>query len=190
MIRINLLPVRAARKKENIRRQVSVFLLTVFFGICVMAYLAFSMTQSISAVKEDIEVAQKELAELEVVNRRIKELKDKLATIQAKMDVIQTLESNRTGAVRVMDLLTSLVIRQKMWLSSLTETSGRMILQGMAVDNKTVADFMTRLQASPFFDQVVLVTSQLTPMGPDNKFMSFNITCQALTLQPPVAQVQ
>ncbi|MBW1744115.1 MAG: PilN domain-containing protein [Deltaproteobacteria bacterium] len=190
MIRINLLPVRAARKKENIRRQVSVFLLTVFFGICVMAYLAFSLTRNISGVNDDIEVAQKELAELEVINIQIRELKDKLATLEAKMDVIQTLESNRTGAVRVMDLMTSLVIRQKMWLSSLTETGGRMILQGMAVDNKTVADFMTRLQRSPFFDQVVLVASRLTPMGPDNKFMAFNITCQALTLQPPAAQVQ
>ncbi len=190
MIRINLLPVRAARKKENIRRQVSVFILTVFFSICVMAYFAFNLTLSISGMKDDIEVAQKELAELEVINRQIRELKDKLATLEAKMDIIQTLESNRTGAVRVMDLLTSLVIRQKMWLSSLTETNGRMILQGMAVDNKTVADFMTHLEATPFFDQVVLVTSKLTPVGPDNKFMAFNITCQALTLQPPVAQVQ
>ena len=190
MIRINLLPVRAARKKENIRRQVSIFFLTVFFGICVMAYLAFNLTRNISGMKDDIEVAQKELAELEVINRQIRELRDKLATLEAKMDVIQTLESNRTGAVRVMDLLTTLVIRQKMWLSSLTETGGRMILQGMAVDNKTVADFMTRLQQSPFFDQVVLVSSRLTPMGPDNKFMAFNITCQALALQPPVAQMQ
>jgi type IV pilus assembly protein PilN len=188
MIRINLLPVRAARKKENIRRQVSVFLLSVFFGICVMAYLAFGLSQSISEMKEDIEVAQKELAELEVINRQIKELKDKLAKIEAKMDVIQTLESNRTGAVRVMDLLTSLVIQQKMWLSSLTETRGQMVLQGMAVDNKTVADFMTRLDTSPFFDRVVLVASKLTQVGPENKFMAFNIKCQALALRPPVAQ--
>jgi type IV pilus assembly protein PilN len=190
MIRINLLPVRAARKKENVRRQVSVFLLTVFFGICVMAYLAFNQSRSISAMQEDIEVAQKELAELEVINKQIKELKDKLAKIEAKMDVIQTLESNRTGAVRVMDLLTTLIIPQKMWLSSLTETSGQMVLQGMAVDNQTVADFMTRLDMSPFFDQVSLVTTKLTPMGPENKFMSFNINCRALALQPPVAKVQ
>ena len=185
MIRINLLPVRAARKKENVRRQVSVFLLTVFFGICVMAYLWFGQNRSISEMKQNIEVAQKELAELEVVNRQIKDLKDKLAKIEAKMDVIQTLESNRTGAVRVMDLMTSLVIRQKMWLSSLTETSGQMVLQGMAVDNKTVADFMTRLDASPFFDHVILVASKLTPVGPENKFMAFNIKCQALALRPP-----
>jgi type IV pilus assembly protein PilN len=155
-----------------------------------MAYLAFDLTRKISNMNEDIEVAQKELAELEVINRQIKELKDKLARIEAKMNVIQTLEQNRTGAVRVMDLMTSLVIRQKMWLSSLTETGGQMVLQGMAVDNKTVADFMTRLDASPFFDRVILVASKLTPVGPDNKFMAFNIKCQALALQPPVANVQ
>jgi hypothetical protein len=60
-----------------------------------------------------------------------------------------------------------------------------MNLSGMAVDNKTVADFMTRLEESPFFDQVVLVSSRQTPLGPDRKFMAFNIYCQALALLPP-----
>lgn len=185
MIRVNLLPVRAARKKENIRRQVSIFFLTVFFGLCVMAYLAFSLSRSIAEMNDKIEEAQNELAELEAINRQVQELKDKLATLQAKMDVIQRLEMNRTGAVHVMDLMTSLVIAQKMWLTSLNETGGRMNLAGMAVDNKTIADFMTRLEQSPHFDQVVLVASRQTPLGPDRKFMSFNINCQALALLPP-----
>jgi type IV pilus assembly protein PilN len=185
MIRVNLLPVRAARKKENIRRQASIFFLTVFFGLCVMAYLAFSLSRSISEMNEKIAQAEKELAELQVVINQLQALKDRLNTLQAKMDVIQRLETNRTGAVLVMDLMTSLVIAQKMWLTSLTETGGRMSLAGLAVDNKTVADFMTRLEQSPFFDQVILVSSRQTPLGPDRKFMAFNINCQALALAPP-----
>jgi len=38
MIRINLLPFRAARKKENIRRQISVFVLSV---VCLALLMGF-----------------------------------------------------------------------------------------------------------------------------------------------------
>ena len=46
MIRINLLPFRAARKKENVRRQISLFLLS----------LAFLLVVSGSAVAKEIKV--------------------------------------------------------------------------------------------------------------------------------------
>ena len=38
MIRINLLPFRAARKKENVRRQISIFLLSFALIIIAVVY--------------------------------------------------------------------------------------------------------------------------------------------------------
>jgi type IV pilus assembly protein PilN len=185
MIRVNLLPVRAARKKENIRRQVSIFFLSVFLGLSFMAYLAYDLTSDINRMEEDIKNAQAELAELEAINKQVKEIQDKLNQLKAKMDIIQRLDANRTGSVRIMDALTSLVIAQKMWLTNLTEASGQMTLNGVAVDNKTVADFMKRLEGSPYFDQVNLVASRQVAMAQDRKFKGFTVTCQALILQPP-----
>ena len=185
MIRVNLLPVRAARKKENVRRQVSVFFLTVFFAICVLGYLAYSMNRKMAELSDDIEGAKRELAELEVVIKKVNEFKDNLARVEAKMAVIERLQTNRTGSVRIMDALTSLVVAQKMWLTSLSEAGGVMTLVGMAVDNKTIADFMKRLEGSPYVDDVNLVASRQTPMGPDKKFQGFPITSQAVILQPP-----
>ena len=43
MIRINLLPFRAARKKENIRRQVSIFLLSLAFLLIILFYYNWSL---------------------------------------------------------------------------------------------------------------------------------------------------
>jgi type IV pilus assembly protein PilN len=185
MIRVNLLPVRAARKKENIRRQASIFFLTVFFGLCAMGYLAFSLNRSISNLNDKIEDAQQELQELDAINRKVKEIKAKLNTLEAKMDIIQTLDANRTGSVRIMDALTSLVVAQKMWLTNLSEAGGQMTLNGVAVDNKTVADFMRRLEASPYFDQVNLVSSRQVAVAQGRKFKGFGVTCQTLILQPP-----
>jgi type IV pilus assembly protein PilN len=55
VIKINLLPVRAARKKENIRYQVSMYLLCVVFSVCVMGYLTISMGSKTSDLNQKIE---------------------------------------------------------------------------------------------------------------------------------------
>lgn len=185
MIRVNLLAVRAARKKENVRRQVSIFFLTTFFGICAMGYFYFSLNGTIGKLTDQISSAQQELAELEVISRKVKEIQDKLNKLNAKMDIIQKLDTNRTGSVRIMDALTSLVVAQKMWLTTLKETGGMMTLNGVAVDNKTIADFMRRLEGSPYFDQINLVSSKQVGMGEGRKFNGFNINCQVSVLKPP-----
>ena len=185
MIRVNLLPVRAARKKENVRRQVSIFFLTVFFGICAMGYFFLSLNRAMGELNDQILNAQQELTELKAISRKVKEIKDKLDKLNAKMDIIQKLDTNRTRSVRIMDALTSLVVAQKMWFTNLSEAGGQMTLNGVAVDNKTVADFMRRLEASPYFDQVNLVSSRQVAMAQGRKFKGFSVTCQALILQPP-----
>ncbi len=185
MIRVNLLPVRAARKKENVRRQVSIFFLTVFFGICAMGYFFLSLNRAMGELNDQILNAQQELTELKAISRKVKEIKDKLDKLNAKMDIIQKLDTNRTRSVRIMDALTSLVVAQKMWLTNLKDTGGRMTLNGVAVDNKTIADFMRRLEGSPYFDQVNLVSSKQVAMGEGRKFNGFNINCMVSVLKPP-----
>ena len=185
MIRVNLLPVRAARKKENVRRQVSIFFLTVFFGICAMGYFFLSLNRAMGELNDQISNAQQELTELKAISRKVKEIKDKLDKLNAKMDIIQKLDTNRTRSVRIMDALTSLVVAQKMWLTNLKDTGGRMTLNGVAVDNKTIADFMRRLEGSPYFDQVNLVSSKQVAMGEGRKFNGFNINCMVSVLNPP-----
>jgi type IV pilus assembly protein PilN len=178
MIRINLLPVRAARKKENVRRQVSIFFLCVLFFVVVMGYVAFHLSRNISNLTANIENAQAELTKLQAIVKQVNEIKRKLNQLEAKMDIIAMLELNRGGPVRIMDALTSLVVAEKMWLTSLTENGGKMSLEGVAMDNKTIADFMTRIEKSPYFKVVDLNVSKQVKLERDKKFKRFTITCR------------
>ena len=179
MIRINLLPVRAARKKENIRRQVSIFFLCVFFFVAVMGYVAYHLGRSISDLNAKIENAQTELTKLQAIVKKVNKIKKELNKLQAKMDIIAMLELNRAGPVRIMDALTSLVVAERMWLTSLTEAGGEMSLAGVAMDNKTIADFMTRIEKSPYFKVVDLISSKQIVLKKDKvKFKEFTITCR------------
>ena len=178
MIRINLLPVRAARKKENIRRQISIFFLGIFFFLAVMGYVAYELGRTISDLNVKIEKARTELTKLQAIVKQVNEIKNKLNKLEAKMDIIAKLELNRAGPVRIMDALTSLVVAEKMWLTSLTQSGGKMSLAGVAMDNKTIADFMTRIEKSPYFKVVDLISSKQIKMEKDKKFKKFTITCQ------------
>ena len=178
MITINLLPVRAARKKENIRRQVSIYLLCVVFTICVLAYFTMSLSRKISRINGNIETTEAELKKYQAKAQQAAGIRKKLKTLEEKMDIIVKLEAHRTGPVRFMDALTSLVIADKMWLTSLNEAEGAMRLAGVATDNKTIADFMTNLEGSPHFSSVDLISSQQTSEGDKRTFKKFTITCQ------------
>jgi type IV pilus assembly protein PilN len=186
MIRINLLPVRAARKKENIRQQVSMFFLFVVFVLCVMGYLTISMNRTISGLNGKIEVAQGELKKYQAIEKQVLKIKKELQKLEEKMDIIAQLEANRSGPVRFMDALTGLVLADNMWLTTLTEAHGKMKLAGVATDNKTVADFMSRLERSPDFKAVDLISSKQIAQR-DKKLKAFTITCQVSRARPDKA---
>ena len=65
MIKINLLPYRIARKKENIRRQVSIFFGLVVLALTCMLYAWISLSREIAALDKDVKAAKAEQLELE-----------------------------------------------------------------------------------------------------------------------------
>ena len=52
MIRINLLPFRTERKKENVRRQVSLFLLSLALVLLVLFYYNWSLNSKIKKLNK------------------------------------------------------------------------------------------------------------------------------------------
>lgn len=161
MIRINLLPFRAARKKENIRRQISVYVLSVAFLFIVMIYFFLQLNSTLSGLKDEEQRLQTELKTYEATIKRIAELEKKIKEIKAKLDVIKELERNKTGPVRLLDEIANAVPKDKLWLTSLKESGGMLTLTGTAMDNETVALFMTNLEQSDHISNVDLQSTRL-----------------------------
>jgi type IV pilus assembly protein PilN len=161
MIRINLLPFRAARKKENVRRQLMVYGLSVVLLLSIMGYTFFYLTSTLSGLKEDEKRIQDELKTYEQTIKRIAELEKKIKEIRAKLEVIKELEKNKTGPVHLLDELALAVPKEKLWLSSMKETKGSLTLTGTAMDNETVALFMTNLEQSEYISGVDLQSAKL-----------------------------
>ena len=176
MIRINLLPFRAARKKENIRRQASIFFLSFFLVVIVLVYYHISLDSKISSLKAKIETTKKEVAKYDKINKEIALLKKKLEILKKKTSVIESLEKNRFEPVRLLDTMSMKVIAKRMWFKSFKSSDKTVEINGLALDNKTVADFMTRLQGSGLFSAVKLKTIKKTKVM-DSDLKSFQISC-------------
>ncbi len=161
MIKINLLPFRAARKKENIRRQISIYFLTVFFLFSLMAYFIIDLNGTLTQLKKDKDDKTRELATYADTNRKIEEIKRKLAEIRSKLGVIQQLEKNKTGPVHLLDEIATAVPEDKLWLRLLDEKRGSLSIEGTAMDNDTVALFMDNLKRSPHIKDVDLSSTRL-----------------------------
>ena len=161
MIRINLLPFRAARKKENIRRQLSISLLSVAFLFIVMIYFFLQLNSTLKGLKEEEQSLQAELRTYEATIRRIAELEKKIKEIKAKLEVIKELEKNKTGPVHLLDEIAAAVPKDKLWLTSLKESGGVLTLTGTAMDNETVALFMTNLEQTEHISTVDLQSTRL-----------------------------
>lgn len=168
MIRINLLPFRAARKKENIRRQVSIYFLSVAFLIALMGYFFLDLSATRARLVRERDEKKKELATYVKITQRIKEIERKNKALETKLGVIRELEKNKTGPVRLLAEIADAVPRERLFLDSLDEKRGVLDLKGTAMDNDTVALFMTNLQKSKLIQSVDLTSTKLRNVTKEN----------------------
>ena len=179
MIRINLLPFRAARKKENIRRQISIFLLSFLLVTVAIIYYNIKLNSKMLDLNTRTEKITKELAKYNKINNEIKSIKKKLELLTKKTNVIKNLDLSREDAVRLLDAMTKMVIEKRMWLNMLGTKEKTVSINGIALDNKTVADFMTRLEDSKLFKKVELKTTKQQKFKKSINLKSFEITCES-----------
>jgi type IV pilus assembly protein PilN len=175
MIRINLLPFRAARKKENVRRQISVFLLSLVLIVVALIFIQSILAGKIDHLNTQIISTKAEIEKYAKINEEIQMIKKKIEVLNKKIEVIKNLEANRTEPVKLLDLMTGLVVANRMWFTDFSSKDGTVTIDGIALDNKTVADFLTRLEKSNLFSVVNLkMVKQTTFQQIDMKTFSIN----------------
>ena len=176
MIKVNLFPFRAARIKENIRRQVTIYVLSVIFLILASSYFYLDLNNKVNTLREEQDVKQKELDSFKDTNRKIAALKRTIAAVEVKLKTIKRLEKGKTGPVKLLDDIAMSVPGDKLWLTTLKEQKGTLVLNGTAMDNETVADFMDRLQNTQSINSVQLVrTRQKKIPGFDLSLKDFSL---------------
>ena len=181
MIKINLLPFRAARKYENIRRQVSIYFLSVVCILTLMIYSYLSLSNELGKLKGEEKQLRTEMASYSKVLQEMARITNKTKEIQDKFDVIKDLENRRSGPVRLLEEIAISVPTDRLWLRAVEEKSGNLTLAGSAMDNDTVALFMTNLEKREQITSVDLKTTKLQHF-PDRKLDASNFVLACKTI--------
>ena len=159
MIKINLLPLRASKKKETIRQQVSILVICLV-GILVVGLSVYGvMLTRITNLKNEIVTSESELAALKAKIGTIDNIKKLQADVKKKLDVLNRLRSGKTGPAARLAALSD-AVPEKLWLNKYQETGTSVSVAGVAMSEDLIAIFMKSLEASGAFRNVELVVSE------------------------------
>ncbi|MDW7709596.1 MAG: PilN domain-containing protein [Deferrisomatales bacterium] len=176
MIRINLLPVRAEKKRESLRRQLLLGVGLVVLLCAGIAMVHVMLRSDIADLHVRIAERRAEITRLQAIIGEVREFRKKKRELEEKIEIIAQLEERQRGPVRVLDALAR-VIPKEIWIEKLRDTGGALFLEGYAVDNQTIARFMTSLEDNPWFRGVRLdVTKQVTKGGVSLQSFSIRAT--------------
>lgn len=187
MIKINLIPYRAQKARENVRLQVSIYLLSLVL-VALGVFVAHSwLAGQINSLEVEVASLDREVKDYEQKAKEVDEIKKQLELLQKKNNVMVTLDTNRKGPVEVMDLLTQMVIENRMWIEYLTIKDDSLAMRGMAMDEKTTADFMKRFESR----QYAVTLNNLVKKTYGNQTMhNFDILCKKIAPPPAPQQTE
>jgi type IV pilus assembly protein PilN len=159
MIRINLLPVREERRKQDLR-QFAVTLAAAFVGsIALAGVFHWSLLSDVSEAKTSMASTQKQIDRFQPQLKKVEEYKATKAQIEKKLEVIERLEQARSGPVHVLDEI-AIHAPEKLWVTRIGAEGRTIRIDGMSLDNELVALFMTALNGSPYFQNVELQATE------------------------------
>ena len=175
MIRINLLPVRASKKKETAIQQIVIagIVLAAFFLL--LAVLYTTQVVKIKSAKNEIETSNREIERLKKVIGEIDNIKRMQDDAKKKLDIINRLRKEKTGpAIRLAKL--SQATPDKLWLTKYSESGDKVSLAGIGMNEDVIADFMRNLAATNEYANVELLVSEQVDIM-HMKAKKFDITC-------------
>jgi type IV pilus assembly protein PilN len=175
MIKINLLPVRAAKKKESARQQLSILTLSVI-AVAVLALGIYSVTLAkISTAQDEISKSEQEIKSLKEKIGEINNIKKFQEEVRKKLGILDQLRQNKTGPATRMAKLSD-AVPEKVWLTKYTENGVNISLAGVAFNEELIAEFLRNLQGSNDFQNVELLVSEQMDIK-DLKVKKFEISC-------------
>jgi type IV pilus assembly protein PilN len=159
MIHINLLPVREERRKAGARQLALVLVGALVGSVLLSGAIHWKVRHDVSSTREMTVATQKEIDRFEPQLKQVEEFKKTKSEIEQKLDVIQGLNDARSGPVHMLDELATHT-PDRIWISKVSVHNGRMLMEGMSLDNELVALFLTALEESVYFKDVELVETQ------------------------------
>lgn len=184
MIKINLLPVRAVKKKETAAQQITIFFVSLVLVAAVILAMYLVKQMQIVTTKHDIATANEKINELKGKIGRIEKLRSLKGEVKKKLDVFAQLRKNKIGPAHRLAILSE-ITPDRLWLTGYSENGSIIKISGLSYTEDLIAGFMRNLEASSDYMEVELIVSeQIESDG--TKLKRFELSCKLQTAPEPV----
>ena len=174
--RINLLPHRVERRKRARQHFFVIAGGTAVVGALVVVAMHTFYAAKIDAQTERNRFLKSEIAKLDKEIAEINKLKDEIAALLARKQVIETLQTDRAQTVHLLDEL----VRQMpegVYLKSVMQRGMAVNLVGYAQSNARVSTLMRNIESSPWLASPGLVEVKATSVA-KRRVSEFNLNFQ------------
>ncbi len=174
MIEINLLPVREARRKADIRELAMQIALLLLITGGAIGIVHSRQADDVALAGARVAQMQNDIEQFQPQLEQVAAFRKQKAHLQNKINVIDGLDRARSGPVRI---LTELATRvpERLWLTSLEAKGTGLTLKGESLDNEIVADFLRSLGESEYFADVDLDSTELGKAKKGVRLVTFSI---------------
>lgn len=183
MMRINLLPHRAEKRKARQVQFIAFGVIAVLLGAMLVGFVEAAIAAQISYqerrnafLKEETAILDKQIAE-------IKKLREQTQALLVRKSVVESLQSTRSDVVHLMDQMLR-ILPDGVFLKSLKQSGNKISIVGHAQSNARISTLMRAVEDSPWLDTPTLVEIHASTSGGKNPSrvsefsMNFNLTKQ------------
>ena len=188
VVRINLLPHREQKRQARQRQFVSLAIGLAILGLGVVGLVHLIFSQQIESQESRNRLLKTEIAKLDEQIKEIDKLREQTQALLARKQVVETLQTNRTEAVHLLDQM----VRQLpdgIYLKSLKQVGTKVTMVGYAQSNARVSTLMRNIEGSPWLDKPELVEIKSVPApgvrGTDLRVNEFTLNLQVKRQAPP-----
>ncbi|MGM0555111.1 MAG: PilN domain-containing protein [Myxococcota bacterium] len=186
MIRVNLLPIKKARKRSAARNQLIIFTVLILAELAACAVIFLSESNRLDTLQSEVQQNQQQVKKAEKAVADANKLKQRQQQLEQQLSVLQELEEKRTGPVRMLDEIQAMLSAprtkeegyaqarknwntewdtRRLWVQTFEESEGGFDMTGFAINADDVAEFLQRLTTAEHLYDVQLDYVKATSKG-------------------------
>jgi type IV pilus assembly protein PilN len=190
VIRINLLPHRAEKRRARQVQFIALSVISVVLAALLVGFVQVAISTQISYQERRNTYLKQETAVLDKQIEEIKKLREQTQALLARKNVVEGLQSTRSDVVHLLDQMLR-ILPDGVYLKTLKQTGTRINLVGYAQSNARISTLMRAVEDSPWLDSPALVEIHATGAGAGrvNEFtLNFNLTKPQEAVATPSAK--
>jgi type IV pilus assembly protein PilN len=187
MIRINLLPHRAEKRRARQIQFAALSIISVVLGALLVGFVHGYISSQISYQERRNEYLKQETAILDKQIAEIKKLREQTQSLLVRKDAVEKLQSDRSDVVHLLDQMLR-ILPDGVYLKTLKQTGNKINLVGYAQSNARISTLMRAIEDSPWLDSpalVVIKASSAAGARVSEFTLTFNLTKQSAAKPKP-----